>query len=116
MAPEAGDAQDAIVSSSSASPSPEHDNIIQFKFAAKAGRISDACFNHDFDTLVRSASEEGGFLTDDLRQKACMSSHILPFSLSIEEICLDPSEILHERFRCTHAWSHGETGYLPQSH
>jgi hypothetical protein len=45
---------------------------------AKAARIVDACNARNVDLLASLASEDGGYLRDDLRQRACTSPNPLP--------------------------------------
>lgn len=73
MAGETGDPEATALPSPTPS-SPDLDSPAangDVELVAKAAHIVEACDARNLDLLTRLASEEGGFVRDELRQKAC---------------------------------------------
>lgn len=62
----------------------EHHEALDKEMSSKKVLISDAIEKRDVDALAELAVSRGGFLSDDLRQRACMEidplNHFFPFS------------------------------------
>lgn len=55
----------------------DQDQSLDQDQSEKCRSISQACAQHDVETLVKLATATGGLLTDELRRQACMS--LYPF-------------------------------------